>query len=356
MINGSPQFFRTAFAVQRHPRATREELKAFQDAQLRRLLVHAYEQVPYYRKLFDRYRLHPRHVRGIVDLDLIPITSKQDLLARPTPEIVARDESFVARRTWLEQRIQELFQDRWRRGLGLKLHERIAWVSTPSLPGQKDEKATGRALASLGIHPTRRIDGRQSAAEIVQQLETFQPHMLVGPPGRLCRVADHLVSIGREDIRPRILVVGGEVLTSVVSRRLTQGFGVVPIQTYASQELPLMGWECRLSGEIHTCDDACIVEVLHNGQPAGLGEEGEVVVTDLHAHAMPFIRYRLGDVATRGSQQCPCGQPFSTIRAVRGPTIDYLEENAFAALAWTPLPQGGSTPRRQDRCPGPSGG
>jgi len=39
---------------------------------------------------------------------------------------------------------------------------------------------------------------------------------------------------------------------------------------------------------------------------------------------MPLIRYRLADVITRGADQCPCGQPFSTIRAVQGRMLDYF--------------------------------
>jgi phenylacetate-CoA ligase len=107
-------------------------------------------------------------------------------------------------------------------------------------------------------------------------------------------------------------------------RRLTQAFGVEPMQTYASHEFPFMGWECGVSHELHTCDDGVILEVLREGRPAAAGEEGEVVVTNLHAYAMPLIRYRLADLVTRGSDQCACGQPFSTIRAIQGRMNDYF--------------------------------
>jgi phenylacetate-CoA ligase len=107
-------------------------------------------------------------------------------------------------------------------------------------------------------------------------------------------------------------------------QRLYSAFGVEPLQTYASHEFPLLGWECRQTGEMHICDDAVLVEVIKGGRPAGPGEEGEVIVTNLHAYAMPFIRYRLADVVTRGSEQCGCGQPFSTVRAIQGRVIDYF--------------------------------
>ena len=68
---------------------SRQELAEFRDAELRRLVLHAYEKVPYYRALFDRHRLHPRHIRGTVDLDLIPIASKQDMKGFPPEKLIA---------------------------------------------------------------------------------------------------------------------------------------------------------------------------------------------------------------------------------------------------------------------------
>jgi phenylacetate-CoA ligase len=67
-----------------------------------------------------------------------------------------------------------------------------------------------------------------------------------------------------------------------------------------------------------------ILEVLHEGQPVREGERGEVVATNLHAYAMPFIRYRLGDIATRGEYHPNCSQSFSSIRSIQGRMIDYF--------------------------------
>jgi phenylacetate-CoA ligase len=64
--------------------------------------------------------------------------------------------------------------------------------------------------------------------------------------------------------------------------------------------------------------------VLKDGRPVEPGEAGEVVATRLHASAMPFIRYRLGDLVTRGPGPCPCGAPFSTILTIQGRMVDYF--------------------------------
>jgi phenylacetate-CoA ligase len=333
-----PQFFQTALAVRRHPKATRSEIQAFQDAHLRRLVVHAYDNVPYYRKLFDRNRLHPRHIRGTVDLDLIPLSSKQSMRERPLKELLDRTldpqtlqtvctsgstgEPFTIRRTWLEQAFNVLFRHRCQSSFGLNLRDRVALISGTRRTASYDSKPAGRLARALGVHPRLRLDGEQPLEEIVRQLQAFVPQMVVAHPGILCQISDYLLATGQRDVRPRIVVVGGEVLTPLMRGRITDAFGVEPVQTYASHEFPLMAWECGTSRELHTCDDAVILEVMREGRTAEPGEEGEVVVTNLHAYAMPFIRYRLADVATRGSHQCACGQPFSTIREIQGRMVD----------------------------------
>ncbi len=317
---------------------SREELETYRDARLRSLLVHAYERVPYYRKLFDRHRLHPRHIRGAVDLELIPITTKQDLRGLPAHEILASGmnlarllsvrtsgstgEPFTIRRTWLEDKRQYLLRLRALRSLGMRIGDCKVSVGVVRPDDPNDRKLIGRTLRAFGINRSFRLDGLQEPEVVAARLRELRPAIITGMPGMLCRVADYLASSAGQPVRPRLLVVGGETLTPVMQRRIQQGFGVPVRQIYGSHEFPLLGWECGVSGQFHTCDDGAILEVLRDGQPVRPGEQGEVVATNLNAFAMPFIRYRLGDIVTRGDERCGCGQPFSTIGDIQGRAID----------------------------------
>src|SRR5437879_253705 len=52
------------------------EIEAFQNAALRKLIHHAYEHVPYYRDLMCSLRLHPDDIRCRQDLPKLPILTK----------------------------------------------------------------------------------------------------------------------------------------------------------------------------------------------------------------------------------------------------------------------------------------
>src|SRR3990170_8119245 len=109
------------YSLLRHPHVARDEIVSFQNRQLRRLVTHAYENVPYYRRLFDQNGIKPKYIQSVSDLPAIPITSKKDLQSLPVEEIVARGvnpkslirhrtsgasgEPFTILRTWIEEHL-----------------------------------------------------------------------------------------------------------------------------------------------------------------------------------------------------------------------------------------------------------
>jgi phenylacetate-CoA ligase len=105
---------------------------------------------------------------------------------------------------------------------------------------------------------------------------------------------------------------------------MAEAFRCPVFDLYGSHEFSPLAWECKESGEYHTCDDGVVLEVLKDHRAAIPGERGEVVITNLHCFAMPFIRYKLGDIVTKGRDVCNCGQPFSTIRSIQGRMVDYF--------------------------------
>ncbi len=68
-----------------------------------------------------------------------------------------------------------------------------------------------------------------------------------------------------------------------------------------------------------------LIEILKSdGSPAELGEEGEIVHTDLHKRAFPLLRYKTGDMAKLEKINCPCGE--NLIFSIQGKKgLDYFK-------------------------------
>jgi phenylacetate-CoA ligase len=150
-------------------------------------------------------------------------------------------------------------------------------------------------------------------------LRESRPDVITGYPGVLSRLAHHLANV-KNEIRPRLIVTTAELLTPTMRDRIETVFQAPVRDTYSCYELGLIAWECPLGGSYHVCDDNAIIEI--EGEDGA--HSGELVGTSLHFAAMPIIRYRLGDIVTRGPDRCACGSPFSTLSAITGRTIDYF--------------------------------
>jgi phenylacetate-CoA ligase len=100
-------------------------------------------------------------------------------------------------------------------------------------------------------------------------------------------------------------------------------FGAQVFDEYGCGEVGAMAYACKL-GRLHVVTENVVLEVLDEQlRPVEPGETGEVVVTDLTNHAMPLIRYRLGDRAVQGST-CECGNGFPVIERVLGRIHDVV--------------------------------
>jgi phenylacetate-CoA ligase len=331
---------RTIRRIRRHERASRDEIRAFQEARLRRVVSHAYAQVPWYRRLFDRHRLDPREIRGLEDLSKIPITTKQDLRPLPREERIAAaaserrlirlrtsgstGEPFFLWRSQAESRVFGALTIRSWRQHGWRRRDVIARVLNRATPGIRAPGSL-RMLARLsGTFRTHLVPSLRPATEVIQDLRALQPDLIFGLTGMMAHVGEQLTDEDRQFVRPRFVRVGAETLTPLMRRRIEEGFKTRLYETYGSWEFGLMASECPQTGLLHLSDDGMIMEILKEGRPARSGETGDVVGTALHSLAMPLIRYPLEDRITVGETPCSCGSPFGTVRAIEGRKVDYF--------------------------------
>jgi phenylacetate-CoA ligase len=329
----------TLVRLWRHPAASREAIDRFRAAKLRALVAHAAARVPYYRALFSRAGVRADDIREPADLARVPISTKADLRARPLGDVVAAGvdptrlilrytagstgEPTRVRRTRREDHLLQAFRLRAEWMLGRRLRDRRVSVTSRGVPTDRRPRGFERWRAELGILPAWHVDCLQSIDGVAREIARLAPDVLGGYPGVLTEVASRWRHLDERPVDPRLVLVGGEVVTPAMRERIHAGFGAPVFASYGSHEFNLLGWECPVTGDLHVCDDAVVLEVLRDGRPVSVGESGEVVVTGLHSYAVPYIRYRLGDTATRGDDTCRCGAPFSTLRGVRGREMDY---------------------------------
>lgn len=338
----------TAIAVRRLSAGPPERIATFQDKKIRQIVAHAYERVPYYRELFDRFGLKPAHVRARADLDRIPITTKSDIRGLDAEHRLSRDvdqqtlferhttgttgEPVTILRTPREEfLLSALFLRRELKSLGVRRGDRIALVKAPArgFPPKRKirEKPGSKAFRGLlerraGADRLCKINAFRPVQEILQALQESKPDVLSGYPGILSSVARLAESLGVNSIMPRIILTGAETITPLMREDISRVFKAPVYDTYGSHEFGRIATQCTTTGQYHICSDNVAIEIIGEGGPVASGESGRVIATSLHSYAMPFIRFDLGDVAVRGLDRCACGSPFPTLLAIKGRMID----------------------------------
>jgi phenylacetate-CoA ligase len=188
-------------------------------------------------------------------------------------------------------------------------HSTVPWHQTAQVSA-----STASRLA-----PSLRLDGTKPVAEVVEPLNQWKPDYLATYASLARALAEEQLG-GRLRIAPRVIAVGGEVLTREARKRIEKAWGKVLYDTYGASETGILAAECDRHVGLHFSEDLTIVEVVDaDGRPVRPGDFGErVLVTVLFRHTQPLIRYELSDKVRLAAEPCPCGRPFRVIDSVQG--------------------------------------
>jgi phenylacetate-coenzyme A ligase PaaK-like adenylate-forming protein len=162
----------------------------------------------------------------------------------------------------------------------------------------------------------------------IELINHVKPHALVGYTSMLVDLARYVRDHpGVLLWKPRTMVSAAEGLQPGHRELLQEHLVGEVYMSYGSREFMSVGMECHHHAGYHLASDNLLVEVVDDhGQPVAEGEEGRIVITDMHNAANPFIRYEIGDVGTAGPADapCPCGRPFPRLASVDGRLQDVI--------------------------------
>jgi phenylacetate-CoA ligase len=128
------------------------------------------------------------------------------------------------------------------------------------------------------------------------------------------------------------VICGAERLFASDRPAMEKAFGKGLFETYGGRETMLMASETDAHDGLLVPMENILLEVVVRDaegreRSAEPGETGEVVVTDLHNFAMPFIRYANGDLATLGPRgKSACGRAHMRLAGIEGRTTETMTD------------------------------
>ena len=313
-----------------------EEIKSIQDRKLRRLVEHAYANVPYYQRLFDTTGLKPADIRRVEDLPKIPATSKRQVSRLPREEIVAkgiapnrcrytRSSGATGTPLSISHRRKDLTLTNFAFLRAYMAHGFKPWQKKVEFTGSRNVPKGQSWYEYLGLMRRKVFSDADEPGLWISELQTWRPHALIGYVMMLKQLAMAIQEQQITTIRPTVVFSTSAVLDESTRQLLQSVFRARVVDIYASEEGRCIAWECDHCPGYHINADLLIVEVLKkNGEPAPLGTEGEIAITNLHSFATPFIRYRLGDVGVLAKEQPTCGRGLPLLKRIEGRIDDFI--------------------------------
>lgn len=313
------------------------------------LLVFVSRNNPFYRRQFAEHGLDPSSIRSPEDLPRIPLLSKREV--REQSEALISDgfqkdqllrfktggSTGKALALWITEEVSERRNAAARRSnrwSGWEPGEPVGAVwGNPELPKRLKEQLRNRLLEPTIFLDTMSIDDAAMEA-FAAAWQSARPTALFGHAHSLYILARWVQERGETRIRPRGIISTSMMLLPHERKVIEQAFGRPVFDRYGCEEVGLIGAECDRHRGMHLNADHLLVEIIQpNGQPAAPGQPGAVVVTDLLNRSMPFIRYRIEDVACRLTESCPCGRGLPLLGPVAGRVADFLKRRDGSRVA-----------------------
>ena len=294
--------------------ASRDRISTLQLERMQWSLMHAYTNVPHYRKAFDDAGVHPSDLKDLSDLAKFPFTTKADLRENYPFKMFAVPQDRVSR-----------------------IHASSGTTGRPTVVGYTSNDLNNwadliaRSLSAGGVRSSDKVHvaygyglftgglGAHYGAERlgctvipmsggmterqIQLIEDFEPDAIMVTPSYMLTIVDAMIKKGIDPSKTslRVGVFGAEPWTEQMRTELEQQLDMHAVDIYGLSEImgPGVAMECvETKDGLHIWEDHFYPEIIDSvtGEVLPDGEEGELVFTSLTKEALPIIRYRTRDL------------------------------------------------------------
>jgi len=294
------------------------------------IFQHAYQHSRAYKEIFRSKGVEPGDIKGIEDLEKIPILRMHHLV-----ESQKRDMPFGGFETVDSAKIGRIY-----------INPGLIWQ-----PGEWEYKDTSwaEALCGVGFKAGDRIintfnyhmwpiglmldeSARRIGATVIPTgvgntlMQVRIIHMLkvtgfMGTPSFVMTLAQRAEGMGlhlKKDAFLETALVSAEMLSESLRSRIEKRLEIAVRQVYGTVFLGCIGYECQYLRGLHVPDNI-LVEVVdpQTGKQVEPGHAGEIVATAFNL-SYPMIRMATGDLSVLGRESCPCGRTGPMLRRILG--------------------------------------
>jgi len=317
----------------------------YQISELRKLLIHAFETVPYYNSLYKNAGISIEDFEKFetADLKRLPILTKEDLRKFGTTTLLSSKRekggqffsssgstgtpTKILFSNAMHQRWSAAFEARIRNWAGLsRLNSRGMIGGRRVVP---DGAVKGHYYRYNSVEKQIYFSAyhisSSTAADYAFALNKYKPEYMTGYAMSNYFLARFLDEQKITVPELKAVITSSEKLTPEMRETFLKVYGCKTFDSYSGVEACGLISENEY-GQLLVSPDVGIMEILNeNGSPCKPGETGEIFSTGLLNFDQPLIRYRIGDhVKLAENQNTLCGRNMTVIEEITGRIEDTI--------------------------------
>jgi len=318
----------------------REEIDRLQSKNLRALLKHVYDTVPFYRRVFRERGLSPSDIKSVDDLVKLPVLTKadirnnfSDLVSRGFPKnrLISYQSGgtgdqirfYITKEQFSWETAAEFRAYRW---AGYRFGDRclMFWGSPIDLARHAGiiKRFTSKLERILVLNTY--VVSDEVLGKYARLMRRFNPEVIRGYASSVYMMAKYMLKEGIDYVHPRAVITSAEILLDYMRKTIEDAFGCSVFDYYGSREIGAIAAECEMHSGYHISAENVVLEFVKDGEHVGAGEDGVILVTSLRNFGMPFIRYAIGDVGKLSDEACACGRGLPLMKSIEGRVSQFM--------------------------------
>ncbi len=315
---------------------SKEQHDQYQIEQLKKLLVHSYNNVPYYHELFDQCGFNVNNFKCLNDMNKIPFLTKdlvmenveklkaknfisKDFIYESTGGTTGKQMKFFVQKNFSRSREWAFMMSQWDRiGFDYSKSKRII-LRNQVLPKEK-LWIWDNSQKSLIVDTYHLTD--DNIKKIIDKLNEVKIPYIHTYPSAIIIICEFIKRTGYGlNYNLKGVLASSENIYEGQREFIENALNTRMFSWYGHSEQCILAGECEKSNQYHIFSEYGYAELIDENDNVinSSGVIGELAGTSFNNYVMPFIRYKTADYAIYAKEQnCECGRNYKLLESVEG--------------------------------------
>lgn len=334
---------------QKHLTWNKQALEAWQWQELQKLLKHAYNHCPYYKKSWQAVGINSHlDITSLKDFEQLPLVTKSDIREHYQAFKSSQHGNNIKKSTGgstgqpftfeldLESNTRrEAIMWRGYDWLGAGLGVKTLYLWGVDLGNPNKAKSLKNSLYH-GFYHRKMLNSfamnKDNMSSYIADINQYKADAIVSYVNPLYELSRYILANNCIVKSPKQILTGAEQLHDFQRKTIEEAFKAPVYNTFGCREFMLIAAECKQEKQLHINNDHLVVEVVDEQSQPVKGKSGDLIITDLYNYGMPLIRYANGDKATLEDKECSCSNPLPIISSIDGRKLDIIKTPSGAVI------------------------